>query len=179
MARNDHRRRDDTQSSTDTRTEPKREPSVDTNLAEEMTSARVSAIKDEPLSRSHSPLGSSFKVKTSHSSNASTPRLKSEVDDLATENGVDTIKKNESPDIDSRPSRKANRASKKPVPRIAPLFSDLPDATDEANKSYQVIDACLYQNKYLGYTEHAMECDCNEEWGQSAISHCLVRNYLN
>lgn len=64
-------------------------------------------------------------------------------------------------------TKKVVQKSKKPPSRVAPLFDDYPDATAEANSEYQVIDACIYQNKYLGLTEHAMECDCVEEWGES------------
>lgn len=71
----------------------------------------------------------------------------------------------------SRPSKSNRAASSKNPPRIAPLFDDLPDLTDEAKKGFTVIEACTYQNKYLGYTEHAMECDCLEEW-----SECLLKS---
>lgn len=124
------------------------------------TSSLRTAIKDEPLSRSATPLSASAKLKTNHSSSASTPRAKSELSDGDIKSEVEPSARA------SPPPSKKTRNSKKPPPRVAPLFDDLPDATDDANSDYTVIDSCIYQNKYLGFTEHAMECDCPEEWGE-------------
>jgi histone-lysine N-methyltransferase SETD2 len=64
-------------------------------------------------------------------------------------------------------------SSQKVIPRVAPLFDHLPDKTAEATSTFQVMDACIYANKYMGYTEHGMECDCAEEWGKSnLLSSC-------
>ncbi|KAK3081527.1 hypothetical protein LTS18_005756 [Coniosporium uncinatum] len=54
--------------------------------------------------------------------------------------------------------------SQKVIPRPPPLFLDEPDATDDATSTFQVITNCLYDNKSMGLTEHALECDCAEEW---------------
>jgi SET domain-containing protein len=70
------------------------------------------------------------------------------------------------------PSKPSRSASQKAIPRAAPLFDHLEDATMEAKRSFAVLDICTYANKFLGYTEHAMECDCNEEWGKSTT--CTV-----
>lgn len=66
-----------------------------------------------------------------------------------------------------QPPKLARSSSQKVVARPPPLFLDLPDCTDEAKSTFEVIDSCAYANKYMGYTEHAMECDCAEEWGKS------------
>ena len=50
--------------------------------------------------------------------------------------------------------------------RPPPLFTDYPDATADATKTFQVIPDCTYANKYLGSTDPALECDCAEEWGE-------------
>ena len=147
--------------------EVKREPSTEHDLADEMKATSVSASKDEPLSRSNTPLSTSAKLKTNHSSSASTPSAKSETADEDIKVEDDITNGHESPDIEPVKQKKSARLSKKPPPRVAPLFNDLPDVAEEANRAYQVIDSCIYQNKYLGYTEHAMECDCSEEWGKS------------
>ncbi|KAI9374517.1 hypothetical protein BJX61DRAFT_540761 [Aspergillus egyptiacus] len=63
-----------------------------------------------------------------------------------------------------QPPKLARSSSQKVVPRPPQLFSHLPDMTQEAQKTFEVIEACQYANKYMGYTEHAMECDCAEEW---------------
>lgn len=55
-------------------------------------------------------------------------------------------------------------------PQPPPLFDHLPDETKRAKMTFQVIDTCTYANKSLGFTEHAMDCDCSEEWGK-----CLLR----
>jgi len=148
--------------------ELKRETSTDNDLAHGMSSTRVGAIKDEPLSRSTTPLSVPTKLKTNPSSSASTPRAKSEAEDSAVKVEHDITNGHNSPNMEQpvRP-KKGVRSSKKNPARVAPLFDDLPDATEQANSAYTVIDSCTYQNKYLGYTEHAMECDCAEEWGES------------
>ncbi|KAM5444769.1 histone methyltransferase set2 [Microsporum ferrugineum] len=63
-----------------------------------------------------------------------------------------------------QPPKLARSASKKVVPRQPQMFDHLPDSTAEATSLFQVIDACTYSNKNMGYTDHAMECDCAEEW---------------
>lgn len=64
------------------------------------------------------------------------------------------------------PPKLARSSSQKVVPRPPQLFSDLPDSTGEARSTFEVMKTCTYANKYMGYTEHAMECDCVEEWGK-------------
>lgn len=65
-----------------------------------------------------------------------------------------------------QPPKLARSASKKVVPRQPQMFDHLPDSTAEATSLFQVIDACTYSNKNMGYTDHAMECDCAEEWSK-------------
>jgi hypothetical protein len=75
-----------------------------------------------------------------------------------------------------QPPKLARSSSQKVVPRPPQLFSHLPDSTRDAQKTFEVIQSCQYANKYMGYTEHAMECDCTEEWGESAFFlSCLFR----
>lgn len=67
---------------------------------------------------------------------------------------------------------KLSRTMSKKVPiRPPPLFLDWPDVTQEAQRGYDVINACNYANKYLGTTDHAMECECSEEWGEYTPKH--------
>ena len=65
-----------------------------------------------------------------------------------------------------QPPKLARSSTQKVVARSAPLFDHLPDKTVEATSHFEVMSACTYSTKYLGYTEHAMECDCAEEWGK-------------
>ncbi|KAL4787805.1 hypothetical protein BJX76DRAFT_266633 [Aspergillus varians] len=67
-----------------------------------------------------------------------------------------------------QPPKLTRNHSQKVVPQPPQLFLDLPDSTSEAQKTFEVIKACQYANKYMGYTEHAMECDCAEEWDSSS-----------
>jgi histone-lysine N-methyltransferase SETD2 len=57
-------------------------------------------------------------------------------------------------------------ASHKVVSRPPPLYLDLPDSTAEAKDTFEVLKECAYANKTIGTTEHALECDCSEEWGK-------------
>lgn len=66
-----------------------------------------------------------------------------------------------------QPPKLARTSSQKVVTRPPPLFNHLPDDTDAAKATFQLMESCTYSNKYMGYTEHAMECDCAEEWGKS------------
>ena len=65
-----------------------------------------------------------------------------------------------------QPPKIQRSSTQKVVARAPPLFDHLPNKTIEATSTFQVITDCTYSNKYLGYTEHAMECDCSEEWGK-------------
>lgn len=68
----------------------------------------------------------------------------------------------------ARPAR-SRKSSQKPVPRQAPLFSDLPNKTNEACKAFQVIPDCLYGSKNMGSAgNEAFDCDCREEWRKSS-----------
>ena len=68
-----------------------------------------------------------------------------------------------------QPPKLARSTSQKVVPRAPRLFAHLPDRTQEALASFEKIEVSWYANKYMGYTEHAMECDCAEEWGKSRL----------
>ncbi|KAJ6029989.1 uncharacterized protein N7446_000948 [Penicillium canescens] len=57
-----------------------------------------------------------------------------------------------------------SRSSSQKVSRPPPLYTHLPDSTKDALATFEQINGCSYANKYMGYTEHAMECDCAEEW---------------
>jgi len=66
----------------------------------------------------------------------------------------------------------SRKSSQKVIARPAPLFDDMPDATEEAISVFQVIKDCIYGSKYMGYSEHdALDCDCSEEFRE--FSDCL------
>lgn len=75
------------------------------------------------------------------------------------------------------PPKLARAPSQKSVAQPAQLFDSYADKTEEAKESFQVISACIYASKSIGSTEHAMECDCSEEWGKAwgIYSHTVHR----
>ncbi|PYH87599.1 SET and WW domain protein [Aspergillus ellipticus CBS 707.79] len=66
-----------------------------------------------------------------------------------------------------QPPKLTRSSSQKIVARPPQLFSHLPDSTADAEATFELMDTCTYANKFMGYTEHAMECDCAEEWEPS------------
>lgn len=155
--------------------EVKREPSVDGNLAQEMDAALVSDLhKAESASPTQSPSLESTNLKHSRSPSVSSLAIsKSQPNYSDVKPKSEQLNGHISPVKPETPKVKMSRATsnKGPPPRVAPLFDTLPDATAEATKSFQVIESSTYQNKYLGFTESALECDCTEEWGQLTIVH--------
>lgn len=65
------------------------------------------------------------------------------------------------------PPKLARSSSQKTIARSPPLFHSYEDKTEESKDHFQLIPACVYSSKYIGSTEHAMECDCTEEWGKT------------
>lgn len=158
--------------------EVKPEISRSRDRSDELSSIRVAAVKDEPTgSGTSSPSLLPSKIKTSRSSSSSSVKSRatseSSMDKKELHKNVDDASiKMESSNL----AKSGRSGSKEALKRSAPLFDDLPDATTEAESSFVLLEACTYSNKFLGYTEHAMECDCNEEWGKSLnlISTCPI-----
>ena len=68
---------------------------------------------------------------------------------------------------DGKPPKLSRKASQKVISRPAPLFNDLPDATEEATSEFSVIKDCIYGGKYMGHSEHdSLDCDCSAEWSK-------------
>lgn len=164
--------------------EVKNEESGDDEPVEELKSGRVAEIKGEgSISPSASPSLNPVRRKTSRSSSSSTSSsnrplaaerdrvtAKKEVHEANGHNSTSTSPVKLEPKEPSKPAKASRGAASKLPPRVAPLFDHLPDATKEATSSFTVIDFCTYQNKYLGFSEHALDCDCGEEWGESSFS---------
>lgn len=68
-----------------------------------------------------------------------------------------------------QPPKLSRSSSQKIIARPPQLFLDLPNSTAEARTTFETLEDCTYANKYMGYTEHAMECDCAEEWGKPSF----------
>lgn len=64
----------------------------------------------------------------------------------------------------------ARTAAKKVVSRPPPIYLDLKDVSEDAKNTFGVMSECTYAKKSLGLTDHALECDCAEEWGEFAVS---------
>jgi len=78
-----------------------------------------------------------------------------------------------------QPPKLARSSSQKIRTKPAQLFDDYPSKTEEAQSKFDVIPACIYGSKYMGSTEHGMDCDCTEEWGKLAhISHSTMYIFI-
>lgn len=97
---------------------------------------------------------------SSHSSAVSTPKTEEVVP------GSVTLKQQP-----GQPPKLARSTSRRVVPRTPPLFHEYASRTEEAKGAFQVIPACIYSSKTIGATDHAMDCECAEEWGQFIL--CL------
>ena len=73
-----------------------------------------------------------------------------------------------------QPPKLARTSSQKITPTAAPLFHGLPSKTEEAKETFQVLPSCTYTSKYIGSTEHALDCDCTEEWGKACMSYFIL-----
>ncbi|EJT81930.1 histone-lysine N-methyltransferase [Gaeumannomyces tritici R3-111a-1] len=74
------------------------------------------------------------------------------------------------PDAESapKPLRKSSKAS---VSRPPILFSNLPDATEEASRGFAVLSDCVYASKALGNSDQeTLDCDCEEEY-RDGVNH--------
>lgn len=65
-----------------------------------------------------------------------------------------------------KPPKLSRTTSHKIERRPPPLFFDYEDKTGEATSTFTILPDCNYARKDLGDTEHALECDCAEEWGK-------------
>ncbi|KAK5172758.1 histone methyltransferase set2 [Saxophila tyrrhenica] len=63
------------------------------------------------------------------------------------------------------------KQSQKVKARPPQLFDDYEDKTGEATSAFTVIKDCTYANKYMGATDPALECECQEEWDPSTKSN--------
>ncbi|KAF1990591.1 hypothetical protein K402DRAFT_410101 [Aulographum hederae CBS 113979] len=96
---------------------------------------------------------------TTQSPTTSSPPLSANAEQEETIGGDITVK------MEPGKTPKLTRTtSQKVIARPPPLFSEWPNKTEEATSTFEVIRDCTYGNKYMGSTDHALECDCAEEW---------------
>lgn len=76
----------------------------------------------------------------------------------------DASRTNEGSDASTTP-RQSRKSSHKAPKRERPLFSHMPDVTEEACRSFKVIEDCLYGSKSMGATNcEPLDCECRPEW---------------
>ncbi|OJD12305.1 histone-lysine N-methyltransferase, H3 lysine-36 specific [Emergomyces pasteurianus Ep9510] len=138
----------------------KRDNSADSSSVNSMSAPDAAKSHTNGLASPAKPSPTKNLSKSNSQSEASSPVEKDE-DEPPEEKLAGSITVNFEP---GHPPKLSRTASQKVVPRPAQLFNHLPDSTSEATSTFQLIDDCTYASKYMGYTEHAMECDCTEEW---------------
>lgn len=142
----------------------------DSSSDEEMyETIRVEEVKPQPAHTDKIELSAKMKVKSatqspkkSRSTSRSPTNAKAEPEEKV--GGEITLKLEP-----GQPPKLTRTMSHKVPARIVQMFDDYEDKTEEATGVFQVITECNYSAKYLGSTEHAMECDCAEEWGKISL----------
>lgn len=74
-----------------------------------------------------------------------------------------------------QPPKLARSSSQKVPVRPVQLFVDYESKTEEARRVFDAIPTCAYSSKFMGATEHGMDCDCSEEWGKA---HSIIFSHL-
>lgn len=124
-------------------------------------------VKVEDDSRTPTPVHMSARVKSRSKSQSPAKQLPSDASTPRTDAHEEMLGGEITLKMEPGKAPKLSRtASQKILSRPPPLYLDLPDATQEAVSSFDVLTKCTYANKHIGTTEHALECDCPEEWGK-------------
>ena len=126
---------------------------------------RAEGIKDESSTEGTNSPGSSHLKSSSSSPTKSlkselSPKMDTQKEEMMV-GGEITVKLEP-----GKPLKLSRTSSQKIISRPAQMFADYPNCTDEAKSSFQLIPECSYSSKSIGSTEHAMDCDCADEWGK-------------
>lgn len=122
-------------------------PKKESRSSSQASDSKPSHDESHPLSRN----GGSPVNKKSPSPSNSPPKVKSRSGSVSSAH-------------DARP-KMTRQPSQMGTKRKIPVYSDLPDSTEEACSTFQVIPDCLYGSKHMGSTDtDALDCDCPEEW---------------
>jgi hypothetical protein len=125
-------------------------------------------VKAEDDSRTSTPLLIPARSKSRSKSQSPAKQLPSDVSTPDTNTQEEVLGGEITLKMEPGKAPKLSRtASHKIASRPPPLYLDLPDATEDAKSTFDVLSECTYANKHIGTTEHALECDCSEEWGKS------------
>lgn len=135
------------------------------SVKEEETSVPASVLS----SRTGTPANYSKRASRSGSklqSAADSPAVKSDEEEIV---GGEIVVKAEPRGL------KLSRSTSHKIEKRAPqMYHEYEDKTKEATSTFELLSECTYANKYLGTTEHALECDCSEEWGKTR--HTKIRS---
>lgn len=79
----------------------------------------------------------------------------------------------------SPPPKESAKHSRTPtVSKHEPqLYADLPDVTEEATSTFEVINECIYSSKMLGDSQQdslEMTCECKEQYGELFSAFCFL-----
>ncbi|KAF2660755.1 hypothetical protein K491DRAFT_14788 [Lophiostoma macrostomum CBS 122681] len=130
---------------------------------------RPPRVKVEEADRVPTPLAIPPKVNSRSTSRSPVKQLLSQTPSPGTSEQEEVLGGDITLKMEPGKAPKLSRtASHKVVSRPPPLYLDLPDVTEEAKSMFAVLPECTYANKSLGTTEHALECDCSEEWDSIA-----------
>ncbi|KAI5819943.1 hypothetical protein BZA77DRAFT_240978 [Pyronema omphalodes] len=83
-----------------------------------------------------------------------------------------------SPASTGKASAKQSRGSNSPIKHEVKLYGDLPDATVEATSTFEVINDCIYSNKWLGDSGQDLDmmiCECRDEF-VDGVNHACGEN---
>ncbi|KAK0722500.1 methyltransferase-like protein [Lasiosphaeria miniovina] len=67
----------------------------------------------------------------------------------------------------------SRKSSQKTIRTLPPLYGNLPDVTNDACATFQVIPDCIWGTRHMGSSEHdALDCDCAEDWRNDQNHAC-------
>lgn len=177
----------DDESGKTARLEPElRDMKIEDGAAADKEGAGVSAsavrvkVEDDNLpGRTPTPITIPLKAKSRSASQSPAKRTPSTSSTPGTEEHEEVVGGDITLKMEPGKAPKLSRtASQKVVSRPPPLFLDFPDVTQEARSTFVVLPECTYANKFLGTTEHALECDCSEEWGKTFATQITASGWL-
>ncbi|PPJ57103.1 hypothetical protein CBER1_00612 [Cercospora berteroae] len=128
-----------------------------------LSTAATKEVNSGLASGSGTPSSMKRRSKSPIKSRASADSPAIKTDDEETIGGEVTLKTEP-----GKPPKLSRTTSHKIEKRSARLYFDHADTTEESKSTFEVLPQCTYANKLLGTTEHALECDCVEEWDSSS-----------
>ncbi|KAM7202118.1 methyltransferase [Naviculisporaceae sp. PSN 640] len=117
--------------------------------------------------------GSRLKKEKSATTTPTDSKMNSRAPSLSPDQAKSASDSASTPDNGGSAPKLVRKASHKKVRTAPQMFDHLPDVTEEACRTFQVINDCLYGSRNMGATEHdALDCDCAEEWRDNQNHAC-------